>query len=126
MRGDRKADRHLADRIAAQLLELVLRAAHVVEDRGGAAHERLPERGRDHSLGAALEQRRAQLAFKLGEASRKRGLRDAEVAGGGGRRRARRWRRRGELGQFHGVILAIPKRHRQTEIWHLAVIARAR
>ena len=68
-----------------------------------------PERRRDHSFGAALEQRRAELALQFCNAARERRLRDAEVA-----RRGTQAAVLGyggdvvELGQLHGRILAIP------------------
>ena len=123
VRRDRKPDGDGADRVAAQLLELVPGALHVVEDGGGAPHERLAERRRHHAPGAALEQRRAELAFELGEAPRKRRLGDAEVARRGAQAAAFGDGRDGaELGELHGVDPSDTELLSPGTICHLAAI----
>jgi hypothetical protein len=54
-----------------------------MQDRGRPPDKRLPERRCDHSFGAALEQRCAELPLQVCNAARERRLRDAEVARGG-------------------------------------------
>ena len=71
---------------------------------GGAPHKRLAERRRHHALGAALEQRRAKLAFELGEAARERRLGDAEMARRGAQAAAfGDGRDVAELGELHAA-----------------------
>jgi hypothetical protein len=85
VRRDRQADRHQAARIVAQLFELVASASHVVENGGRPPDKGLAERRGDHAFRPPFEQRRAKLAFELGDAARQGRLRQAEMAGGGPR-----------------------------------------
>jgi hypothetical protein len=70
MRGYGESDRHVADSVAAELLDFLLRPAHVVEDCRRARNEGLAEWRGDHAFGASLEQRGADLVLQLGQAAR--------------------------------------------------------
>ena len=79
MRGERETGDDFARRAAVQLLGLVAGAPHFGEHRAGAAHESLADRGQDHATGAALEQRRAELALELLHAAGQRRLGELQM-----------------------------------------------
>ncbi len=79
MRGERQTRDHFAGGAAVKLLDLVAGAPHLGQDRAGAAHEGLAHRGEDHAAGAALEQRRAELALELMDAARQRRLGELQM-----------------------------------------------
>src|SRR5579872_7324195 len=52
MPGNGETDGKTAGVVAAQLLDLVAGAPHLIENGGCPSHERLSQRGRDHAFGA--------------------------------------------------------------------------
>jgi len=67
-----------ADLLAAQLGDLVVQSRYLAGDRARAREHPLPHLGQENTAGRALEERYAQIVFRLAQGLGERGLRLAQ------------------------------------------------